>query len=69
MTTYIPREKVIEAIYDLIVQHGSQNAVAKLLGIKPSYLSDILHGHREISEKVAREIGYYRRVVFEEMQG
>lgn len=64
---YYTREQLVETIYDLVTEHGSQNAVADLLKIKKSYLSDILHGNREISEHVAREIGFYRKTVFEKI--
>lgn len=37
---------------------SSQKQVARNLGISPQFLSDILRGHRKISERVALAMGY-----------
>lgn len=68
MTSYLPKEKLIELLYDMIAAEGSQSRVAELLGITPPHLSDILHGKREISEKVAKRLKFYRRTVFEPIE-
>lgn len=64
---YYTREQLVETLWDLVAKNGSQKAVAELLKIKPSYLSDILHGNRPISEHVAKEIGFYRKTLFEKI--
>lgn len=44
---------------------GSQKAAAEVLGISEQYLSDILHGRREVSANVARAMGFERIVSFQ----
>jgi plasmid maintenance system antidote protein VapI len=61
---YLTTQQMIKVIEDMVDQHGSQKAVAEVLDITPSYLSDILQGSRGISEKLARKIGYIRETVF-----
>jgi plasmid maintenance system antidote protein VapI len=43
--------------------------VADILKITPSYLNDILNGNRSISEKVAKEVGYFKKTVYEPIDG
>ncbi len=43
---------------------GSQKAWAEKHGLSPAYVSDIIHGRREISDKVAQLLGYSRQVSF-----
>lgn len=58
------REQLIETLWDMVSEHSGQGNVAKLLGISQSYLSDILNRRREISAHVAKQIGFYRKIVF-----
>ena len=51
-------------LWDMVVQHGSRSAVAHILGITPSYMSDILNGNRSISDSVARKIGFIRETIY-----
>lgn len=46
---------------------GSQSALAKALGVSPAYLSDVLNGHRGISDAFAAKIGYRRVSGWERM--
>lgn len=43
----------------------TQKATAEELGISPQYLGDILAGRREISDRVAKALGFRRVVTFE----
>lgn len=45
---------------------GSGGAAARAMRISPQYLSDILHGRRDPSDRVCRGIGLRRLVVFVE---
>ena len=38
-------------------EHGNQNKAAAKFGISKQYLSDILHGRRDISPAVAARLG------------
>jgi DNA-binding transcriptional regulator YdaS (Cro superfamily) len=46
-----------------VALRGSQKAAAKALGIKPSYLHDLLHGRRKFSAAVLKRLGLKRVVV------
>jgi hypothetical protein len=65
MTT-ITYEKALELIRGLVIDEGSQIAVAKKLDVSVQYLNDILHERRAISDSVARRLPPhgYRRVIF-----
>jgi len=43
---------------------GSQKAFAKQHGYSPAFINDVLHGRREVSENLARILGYQRIVSF-----
>lgn len=47
----------------------TQKAVAKSLKVTPQFLNDVLKGKREISKKLARSMGYNKRIVFESSNG
>jgi transcriptional regulator with XRE-family HTH domain len=55
---------VLKKIKSKIAEAGSQTKVAIELGISVSYLSDILNGKREISENVARKLGFKRQTKY-----
>lgn len=62
--TVYTADSVMRAIEGLVKLTGSQKEAAKTLGVSPQYLSDILRGRREISDVVARRLGFNREVVF-----
>lgn len=43
---------------------SSQTILARELGISVSYLGDVLHGRRGISDRMARALGYERLTVY-----
>ena len=47
----------------LIKEHGSQAAVARLLGVSDPYLSDLVLGRRPFSERMLTKLGLKRVVV------
>jgi plasmid maintenance system antidote protein VapI len=57
------RRKIMEPldkIKEMVKKAGSQKAVAIELDISQVYLSDILKGNRNISESVAKKLGFKR---------
>ena len=48
-----------------MLKSKNQKDLAARLDIHPSYLCDVLKGRREISERLARAMGYRRAVMFE----
>ena len=63
------KDEMIEILWAMVDKAGSQAAVAATLKITPAYLSDILNGNRGISDKVAKEIGYFKKTVYEPING
>lgn len=43
---------------------STQSMVAKELGISSPFLSDMLRGKRDVSENIARKLGYRKIVTF-----
>lgn len=50
-------------------RYGSQNAMARAMGISGAYLSDLLNGKREPGEKVLNALGLERVVRYEKREG
>lgn len=65
MSELLTEKQMLSILWGMVAEHGSQKAVAEIIGIKPATLNDILHENRAISEKVAKRIGYVRKAVFE----
>ena len=49
----------------LAVIAGSQRALAKQIGVSPTFLNDIILGKREPAGKVVSFLGLQRRVTYE----
>lgn len=47
----------------LVRQHGTQHAVAEVLGLSDVYVSDLLKGRRTFSDEVLAKLGLRRVVV------
>jgi transcriptional regulator with XRE-family HTH domain len=60
--------KPLEALKKLVSESESQRKVAERLDITEQYLSDILRGRRDVSEAVAKALGYRKRIVFDEIR-
>lgn len=43
---------------------GGQAAWAAAHGLSPQYVCDVLRGRRDVSERLANELGFFRHVVF-----
>lgn len=48
---------------------GSQSAWAAKAGFSPSYVSQVLSGHREISEAMANALGHFKEIRFVPAKG
>ena len=53
-----------DRLTDLVAHHGSQRAVADILGVSKSYLCDVLMGRRPVSAQMAERMGWTRVTVF-----
>ena len=55
-------------ILALVKKYLSQKNAAKFLKISPQYLCDILICRREISESLAKKLGFKRTIVFQKIE-
>jgi hypothetical protein len=51
---------VLETLKEIVHDAGSQKKVAEDLGISAPYLHDILEGKRDVSDNIARKLGFLR---------
>lgn len=59
------KERVIAMLEQMAGELGSQKDLAQQLGIAPSYLSDVMAGKREPGDKIIRQLGLKKVVVYE----
>lgn len=59
------KEQLLRKLEGMISEEGSQLALAKKLDVNPSYLSEVMRGIRQPSEKFLRAMGLVKRTVFE----
>lgn len=52
----------------LIHKHGTSKKAAEWLGVSPQYFSDIIKSRREISDTVAKKLGYTKISIFVEVK-
>jgi DNA-binding transcriptional regulator YdaS (Cro superfamily) len=60
----LSNDELKDLIQEMVNVAGSQRAVALELGISEVYLSDILNGRRDVSDNVARKLGYKKEIVY-----
>jgi DNA-binding transcriptional regulator YdaS (Cro superfamily) len=58
----------LEALNQLVDVLGNQSAAARHLGVGRQYMSDLLSGRRGISGRMAKALGFKKRVVFEAIE-
>ena len=52
-----------QVLREFVARHGSQSAAAKALGISQPYMSDIMNGRRDLSERIMKALGLERVIV------
>jgi hypothetical protein len=57
-----------EALNLLVGALGSQSAAARHIGVGRQYMSDLMSGRRAISGRIAKALGFRKRVVFEPIE-
>ena len=63
----MPKTYTYEAVLNDLRQKAEQlgqTQLAKDLGISLSMMNDLVHGRRDISERVAEALGYSREIIF-----
>lgn len=56
---------ILKKLRDAVALAGSQKAFAATCGVKQSYMCDMLHGRRPVSDSTLLVLGYRRKVVYE----
>ena len=64
----ITEEEARALIRKMVEEEETQDKAAKKLKISPAYLSDILHGRRDVSDSIAQMLGYRKIKVFEKVK-
>jgi plasmid maintenance system antidote protein VapI len=65
----ITHEEILDTIRQMVSKWGSQRAVADHLKISNAYMSDILAEKRDVSDTVARRLGYTKVVKYKKDTG
>jgi len=52
-----------QVLREFVARHGSQIAAARALGISQPYMSDIMNGRRNLSERIMKALGLERVIV------
>lgn len=68
MQNLISMPQALQKLREFVATHPSQNAAAAELNISPAFLSDVLNGARPLSDRIARQLGYERVVMFKEVE-
>ena len=53
----------LDTLHKLVLEHGTQRAAAKHLGISQAYFCDMLNGRRDVSGRMLSKLGFRRVVV------
>ena len=61
----ITHDEILEIIRAMVRDWGSQKQVASHLQISNAYISDILNGARDVSDTVARRLGYKKIIKYQ----
>lgn len=64
MADFVYYPVVQKTLKDTLDRCGSQKAWAEAHGLSEQYVSDLANGRREITDKVARLLGYEPRKVY-----
>lgn len=62
------QDELIQMLYQKVRTAGSQKKLAKLLGVTPSYLGDILHGRRDPGKLILSALKLERIVRYEKQK-
>ena len=60
----ITHDEILEIIRQMVSKWGSQRAIADHLKISNAYMSDILAEKRDVSNSVAKRLGYTKIVKY-----
>jgi DNA-binding transcriptional regulator YdaS (Cro superfamily) len=64
----IERESLYAVLYGVVRTYGTQKKAAHALGVSQQYLTDVLHGRREIGATLLSALGYRKVVLYEQIK-
>lgn len=64
MECTVSEKQILDMLKDYIKERGTQRVAAIDLGISQAFLSDIVLGKREVSDSVARKLGFSKVYLF-----
>ena len=66
----VPRSKeyIVEYIKQQIVMAGSQKKFAAMMGVSPQYINDIIRDRRDISEGIAKKLGFIKEIRYRDVR-
>lgn len=62
------QDQILKTLRDLVQEKGSQTAVAQVLKVTPQHVGDMLRGRRDVSDKIARRLGYEKIILFKKLE-
>jgi hypothetical protein len=57
---HIPEDELRNILTQACTESGSQQDWAKGHGFSPAYVSDVLNGRKDVSERIAEALGYVK---------
>jgi hypothetical protein len=57
---------ILKELQQKRIKTGTQKILANELGISSAFLSDVLQGRRKIGERIPSQLGYQKKIKFEE---
>jgi predicted transcriptional regulator len=66
MSGRVTNKQIVQMLRN-VVRMKSQREVADDLGLSPAFVCDVLKGRREVTERLAKKMGYRKVVEFEKV--
>lgn len=61
-------DQMLLVLKEYVREAGTQRAAAESLNITPQHISDLMRGRRDISENIAKQLGYTRMIIFQQIK-
>lgn len=59
----LTEDEVYQRLAEAVQRAGGVRAYARQLGVVPSYISDLIHKRRTLSDRILEELGLERHIV------
>lgn len=64
----IESSAMLDCLRQFVQSHPTQKDAAATLGISQQFLSDMLLGRRHISDRIAKQLGYSKLSVYQQIE-